>query len=359
MRLIDFACFPEFGVKLSSPSIARDGHELTTLLRTTKSESIGFLCERFVKPPVEITIEFKHPISLTGIVVNPKLGIHTLQVISFSASAGVSSEAGSQYTFCGKLEYQENKLKYIGCYNPDFQLDEVYEAMTKAGTKCISKQDLAPFSRGLHGLHNIKSLKITVLRVQKSGIPGLRYLEIWGQPSRRCALTLQQSVWDCWSERLQEIQQSSQDDEDLPEFTDPFLTSGGLRLLNSSQNYRTHAKKRPRVDTPKIDAIPNEFLDAITFELMSDPITLPSGNIFRGLPLVRHLETQANDPFTRLPMSLKDLTSNILLKNRIAKWSLDSVAKEQASPDEEPALAVCSNQASEGSLPSSLSSQSS
>ncbi len=44
---------------------------------------------------------------------------------------------------------------------------------------------------------------------------------------------------------------------------------------------------------------PEEFFDPIMSEIMSDPVTLPSGNVMDRENIMRHLMSDATDPFSR------------------------------------------------------------
>lgn len=44
---------------------------------------------------------------------------------------------------------------------------------------------------------------------------------------------------------------------------------------------------------------PEEFFDPITSEIMTDPVTLPSGNVMDRENIMRHLMSDATDPFSR------------------------------------------------------------
>ena len=44
---------------------------------------------------------------------------------------------------------------------------------------------------------------------------------------------------------------------------------------------------------------PEEFFDPIMSEIMSDPVNLPSGNVMDRENIMRHLMSDATDPFSR------------------------------------------------------------
>lgn len=51
------------------------------------------------------------------------------------------------------------------------------------------------------------------------------------------------------------------------------------------------------------EEIPDEFLDPLCYEIMKDPVLLPtSKNIMDKLNIVKHLLNDKTDPFNRAPL---------------------------------------------------------
>ncbi|XP_040567743.1 ubiquitin conjugation factor E4 B [Lepeophtheirus salmonis] len=66
---------------------------------------------------------------------------------------------------------------------------------------------------------------------------------------------------------------------------------------------------------------PDEFMDPMMFELMEDPVFLPtSGNVMDRKHIIRHLLSTPNDPFTRQPLTEEMLKPALELKEKIAEW---------------------------------------
>lgn len=68
------------------------------------------------------------------------------------------------------------------------------------------------------------------------------------------------------------------------------------------------------------DEVPDEFRDQILFTLMSDPVTLPSGQVVDRKNILRHLLSDPHNPFTRQPLTEDELKPNNELKARITSW---------------------------------------
>ena len=69
---------------------------------------------------------------------------------------------------------------------------------------------------------------------------------------------------------------------------------------------------------------PDEYLDAIMSNLMTDPVRLPNSlQIVDRSTIARHLLSDQNDPFTRAPLTMEQVEPLDDLKNEIQKWMND------------------------------------
>merc|ERR1719254_70085 len=67
--------------------------------------------------------------------------------------------------------------------------------------------------------------------------------------------------------------------------------------------------------------IPDEFLDPIMSEIMEDPVLLPtSNNIMDRKVIERHIMSNDDDPFNRLPLGVKDLVPLNELRHEIHEF---------------------------------------
>ena len=65
---------------------------------------------------------------------------------------------------------------------------------------------------------------------------------------------------------------------------------------------------------------PKEYLDPITFELMSDPVICKSGYTYDRKSIVNQIRANGQDPFTRQRIFEGDLIPNRAIKDCIDKW---------------------------------------
>eukprot|EP00927_Polykrikos_kofoidii_P048035 TRINITY_DN42273_c0_g2_i1.p1 TRINITY_DN42273_c0_g2~~TRINITY_DN42273_c0_g2_i1.p1 ORF type:complete len:1026 (-),score=241.96 TRINITY_DN42273_c0_g2_i1:68-3145(-) len=67
--------------------------------------------------------------------------------------------------------------------------------------------------------------------------------------------------------------------------------------------------------------VPTEYLDPIMEEIMVDPVKLPtSGNVMDRKVIERHIMSSDDDPFTRAPLSVKELIPQTELRNQIHEF---------------------------------------
>ncbi|KAL4917282.1 hypothetical protein BDW62DRAFT_87068 [Aspergillus aurantiobrunneus] len=60
--------------------------------------------------------------------------------------------------------------------------------------------------------------------------------------------------------------------------------------------------------------VPDYLIDGITFEIMHDPVIIPSGTSFDRIGVLKYVEQSGVDPITRTPMTVNDLRPNYALK---------------------------------------------
>ena len=77
--------------------------------------------------------------------------------------------------------------------------------------------------------------------------------------------------------------------------------------------------------------VPSSFCDPLTFELMEDPVQLPSGHTTERATILEHIARFNNNPFTKEPLAASLLTPNRALADAISEWKA-SKAKESTSP---------------------------
>ncbi len=104
----------------------------------------------------------------------------------------------------------------------------------------------------------------------------------------------------------------------------PFPPSDGCQpdtLTKSRPSlHPSQARLEAEAEEQALDDIPPEFEDPVLGTLMRDPVKLPSGNVLDRATIMQHLLTDQRDPFSRVPMSEKDMEPMPELQAQIAAW---------------------------------------
>ncbi|KAK2805784.1 hypothetical protein FQN50_006060 [Emmonsiellopsis sp. PD_5] len=171
------------------------------------------------------------------------------------------------------------------------------------------------------------------------------------EPLSRIILRAKQSIWAAKEtarlrnqnetlRRIEELMQSDMDRE-LKELRDR-LESGEIGQIGYKEDEKELLDEtQKRLDVVrdvfasalgvemKERVVPDYLIDSITFEIMHDPVTTPSGHSFERTSILKHIQHSAVDPITRLPMSASDLRPNLGLKEACEEflanngWAVD------------------------------------
>uniref|UniRef100_A0A1D2A839 RING-type E3 ubiquitin transferase n=1 Tax=Auxenochlorella protothecoides TaxID=3075 RepID=A0A1D2A839_AUXPR len=98
------------------------------------------------------------------------------------------------------------------------------------------------------------------------------------------------------------------------------LPAADLADLRSLAKRVDQARLEAEAEEQALDDIPPEFEDPVLGTLMRDPVKLPSGNVLDRATIMQHLLTDQRDPFSRVPMSEKDMEPMPELQAQIAAW---------------------------------------
>lgn len=93
------------------------------------------------------------------------------------------------------------------------------------------------------------------------------------------------------------------------------------------------ASKEMTSDEDLYKDAPDEFLDPLMQEFMTDPVKLPtSGNIVDRKTITQHLLNDETDPFNRKALSIDDVVPATELKEQMRLWLDEAKAKRAAGP---------------------------
>ena len=323
--LIDF-CHHCMRSKIKSDKVSFDGFEVTNLLSgDCNLKRKGFLSDHFVKPPVNVTVEFPCNIAIYKIVIDPVIGRQrSCDIKLFSGTKTVSkswlygNEDNTPLNSSGLLL---NRIGFISSTEPApicfqnsyfrerglWKIDNIRDSL-----QCPIQSELMARKPG--SLCNASHLNICVNRVKGSGTAAIKRLEVWGMPAFNVPTGLQQLLLDVFKKAV-------------------YPDIGRAHVGKMEHNKRTEAvvvdKEEGDYVTENDVQIPEDYIDQITFEIMAVPMLLPCGKNIDQSTLERFVNTEASwgrapsDPFTGVLFSPgHQVVPNAALKARLDQFLL-------------------------------------
>lgn len=249
-----------------------------------------------VKPPVELEFKLCCTIELCSIKIWAKLD--SFKSTGFEIYANGDGAQSEPRKVGSHFNLQENGIHFINDSiitedsndRPDFAVKPFYSS-----TK--------------NQLRKVHTIKLMIKQTAKC-VPVLKRIEIWGRISRFATKEQKASV-----------------NAAIIKLNTPMEDNSSVEHEQIDTN---ESVENNRTDIPSV-TIPEEFLDAITYEIMALPMVLPSGKIIDSSTLVKHTENEEkwgrlpSDPFTGQPYTetrkpvldvhLKSQIDAFLLKN--------------------------------------------
>lgn len=308
--MMDFCC-EDLGTTVEVLQPCLDGYEVSNLISNNPGlRKMGYLAERFIKPPVNIVFTFPCPIEFSHVLITPSVGKHK--------TVGLNLMSGIYQSKCDTGKYEEVELGkcYLKTEDHICFVNKLFKnRLPFSDLECERLRSLnsSPYQRSMKGsmlkpLQSARKLKVCIWRTQDASLPALGRISIFAIPSRNTDKLLVENLLRLW--------RTATDDS--------AETTVGESTHELEQTIEQPIKNE---DLEKV--IPSEFLDPITSSIMTYPIILPSGNIIDQTTLDKYISAekswarQPNDPFTGLPFT-KDrrLIPNTALKSRIDSFLL-------------------------------------
>lgn len=276
--------------------IADDGYKVENLISSNPiDQSMGFMAYPVLKPPIDVIFTLSCDIELRSIIMFTKLG--SLKSTAFEVF--IKSKAG-EYILIGS------------CYN----LIEDEVTWTSSSTNHPSEtidenRKFLKFFRTLGHRRTIRTVKICIKSTARCA-PVVKRIEILGIPSRQIPVPEQNDIWRKWNNR-----------------------SNQMLCIQYNQDQKTvkaAAAAKTTVNSQKDDDfVPEEYLDTITYEIMSLPMILPSGKILDKSTLDKHNRMEEcwgrspTDPFTGVAFNeFRKPILNAALKTQIDRFLLEN-----------------------------------
>lgn len=280
-------------IKCSCPE--DDFHLAENLVSCEKEKpNSGFIAYRVIKPPIELEFKLCCCIELMSIKIWPQ--IDSLKSTGFEIHAKCDDHQMEYRKIANHFNLKENGIQFIN-------------GLTNEGNDCDSHFAVIPFFPSVKNLlRKVKNIKVIIKQTTRC-VPVIKKIEVWGRVSKFASNEQQQFVRQAITNSI-ELQST----------------------IDSSQNNEVKSTPQTNLDPSESSIlVPEDFLDAITYEIMSLPMVLPSGKTIDNSTLLKHSEHEekwgraASDPFTGqyytdarkpvLNVHLKSQIDAFLLKN--------------------------------------------
>lgn len=206
-------CDPIFNTVVTCDTVSSEGYEVTNLLsEDSQKRKSGFLGDRFIKPPVEISLKFPFDVNIRYILIGAEVG----QQKSSGLEVHSSSFPYNSSLCSGSTSSENHKRSGLACSPVAERIGSINLSDSEKGVVFF-----CPLQYGRQSpnpVPNIKpnfiqrsmmwkkrsviahtaSLAIRIFRTHGSSVPAIGSLEIWGGPSS-CMLPNQLSdVMKLW-----------------------------------------------------------------------------------------------------------------------------------------------------------------
>ena len=321
-------CHPSLqpGIKCNKPSY--DGYEVENLTKVTSMlGNNGFMVERFIKAPVNVTLQFPCNIHIFKICINPFVGSqkslgfeiftnsenvkHSWLIDSTSSTIPIDTDGC--FVSIGRTLLTE--ARNICFRNYKFDCREL--SVSEIPSVILCKQEIPLTHYQNRSLQNVSHVMVRITHTAGSSVPCIGKLEVWAKPAANVSKELKQKLYSCFMDS--QTCKNESDSIALAE-NEPISKDGNIpETLN----------QEPITSADSVE-VPEEFTDPLTCEIMSVPMLLPSGQSIDQSTLENFIDAEANwgrppsNPFTgiKFDKSYKAIP-NISLKVRIDKFLME------------------------------------
>ncbi|XP_050395365.1 RING finger protein 37 [Patella vulgata] len=323
MVLINF-CHWSTKTNISCDKISSDGYEVENLISSDPSKKRkGYLAERFIKLPINITFHFPCPISIWRIVIDPVVGSQKSSSIGVFAPASDTAPAQKEAsqekqnnisksselsntiqprTFSGRsMETFVSRISMTSpgkmCfYDSQFRARKPYSA---EGFNSLDHYSFVSELRHIRQVYCTRNITIRIYQTFHGSVGAIKSIEIWGQPLASCPKDFQNNLYKVYMEQTNLIRPNhifpNSDNFSTTDKDDVVITD-----VSNSSNLYPERRKIQDVD------IPEDFVDPISCEIMVIPMLLPCGRNIDKSTLDRFVSIEEtwgrapSDPFTNV-----------------------------------------------------------
>lgn len=267
-----------------------DQHSSSNLIATEpQTRSRGLRVEHYIRPPVTITLDLCFPVTVQCVLLSLDLPQQAQGRVELVGSVG---RRGGEYRLCaGPLVGTSGIILAARCKRQHgmlpmaSKLSEWVVHRSYAG-KDLQRQDCVEFPlRDGNAARHLKQLQVKITRWTGPKPVSIKWLEVWGVLSTACSRGEKNGFLEKFHSSIM-----TPKIQGLPPkmFQDKDRTQGALVLrpqeVPPSQQATPSTRGEASVLSPKAESTtshqrtPEEFLDALTFEMMVLPMLLPSGH---------------------------------------------------------------------------------
>jgi len=311
MELVNFAR-EDLGTTITSSCVYDDDYPPSNLVSTDQSLRFrGYRVERFIRPPVQLQLDFAVPILLQSVC------IQLSQLADHSTTANLFLPRTVSVKISSGIVLKGNSV--IRLINRDLS-DELIKPQTALGSFLQLQKEEEGKLRNTHTLQGVTSL---VLKIQHSSSyqpPAVKNLEVWGLFDHQRRYNKEEiQKYSAVVKTWQKVERSG-------EFFVPSMYISGAQPTLTSQQLDNHCSTSgtsvtsQHIKSPTTEAssdngqsvsvvIPDNYLDEITYEIMLVPMLLPSGHYVDQSTIDKFTDTENSwgrpsaDPFTGVPFS--------------------------------------------------------
>ncbi|KAJ8025742.1 RING finger protein 37 [Holothuria leucospilota] len=321
-------CNTVFGVKVTSSSISREGWEPEKLLESNYSSRSGFMAERFMKPPVDVTFSFPFKIEIKEVFIDPVVGSQIsngFEIYTACCMDSTKDDADLFFQTIGKSAWHCPNLSIYHFVNHRYRkrFKELEDTHKDSWICNSSSESSFPLRHQFsHFLREVSHLRVKITKTSGGSIPSIRRINIQGQLSHTCKKS---------------------------EIEDFLNKVAALGKNNETRSIIQQISKRPTTSATKMErkeafdhmqeSLPEEFVDPLTCNLMTMPVVLPSGHTIDQSTLDKHVTAEEkwgrppSDPFTGVIFTeASKPLPNLLLKSRVDHFILMSGRKFEHLP---------------------------
>ena len=290
--------------------VSVNGSEPTKLVSSDPVlRSFGFRAERYVKGPVTVEIDLSRlstQFTIAAVVMRGAVRDSSSYTGDFFVGDGDQEKFIGRLTFGGATSSNPSPINaLIRSANKSITdiISGVRGSYVSEALKVNEFSDSAEMHNSLFLKRNLKTLSVKISNLHGGISAGINWLEVWSE-CHATPYTIPSHLPSLYSGIV---------------LTDLYAGVGDKSLSDSNSQHSREEASQPHVPRD----IPSEFLDQVTFEVMKDPVTLPSGNAvdFKTIQKLfdqgRGEQKEPLDPFTGLSLEHYIPVINVNLRDRI------------------------------------------